>query len=106
MKRTRRNFTAKEKVGMIRMHLIEKAPISDICDQFDIQATQFYQWQKMFFENGELAFSKADKKQKDKTQQNLNKKISQLEEKITHKDGVIAEIVESNINLKKNLGLD
>ena len=60
----------------------------------------FYRWQKEFFENGEAAFEKEPGTQR----KNFEKKISKLEEKISYKDGVIAEIVEAHIQLKKNLG--
>ncbi len=52
MSKKRRNFTAEQKVAFIRKHLIEKVPVSDICDEARINATQFYKWQTEFFENG------------------------------------------------------
>ncbi len=58
MKTNRRKFSADEKVKIIRKHLIEKVPISEVCDQHGIKPTQFYQWQKQFFENGPAAFEK------------------------------------------------
>jgi hypothetical protein len=27
-------------------HLVDKAPVSDLCDEYQILPTQFYQWQK------------------------------------------------------------
>jgi len=42
MKTNRRKFSADEKVKIIRRHLIEKVPISEVCDQHGIQPTQFY----------------------------------------------------------------
>jgi transposase len=52
----RRHFQAVDKVNTIRQHLLEKRPISDLCYESNIEPTQFYQWQKMFFENGAAAF--------------------------------------------------
>lgn len=31
---TRKHFSAEEKVAILRRHLIEKVPVSDLCDQF------------------------------------------------------------------------
>ena len=31
-------------------------PVSDLCDQYHIQPSMFYNWQKQFFENGAAAF--------------------------------------------------
>lgn len=32
-RRSRRNFTAAEKAAIVRRHLIDKVPISDLCDR-------------------------------------------------------------------------
>ena len=97
----RRQFQAVDKVNIIRQHLLEKRPISDLCDEYDIKPTQFYQWQKMFFENGAAAFET----QKSTEQKQRQKHISSLQTKLAHKDQVIAEIMEEHIKLKKSNGL-
>jgi transposase len=97
----RRRFQAVEKVNIIRQHLLEKRPISDLCDEYGIKPTQFYQWQKMFFENGATAFEA----QKTSEQRLRQQKMSLLETKLAHKDQVIAEIMEEHIKLKKKNGL-
>ena len=102
----RRNFTASEKVQIIRKHLIEKIPVSDLAEEHGFQPTQFYQWQKLFFENGQAAFEKAANKRKDKRNQALEGKLSRLESKLTHKDEVIAEIMADHVRFKKSLGED
>jgi len=35
---------------------LEGKPISEVCDREEIHPTQFYKWQKTFFENGTAAF--------------------------------------------------
>ena len=52
MRKKRAYYTSDEKVNNIRKHLLEKVPISDICDQYKLQPTVFYRWQKQFFEHG------------------------------------------------------
>ena len=59
MKRARRNFTGQEKVGILRRHLLDKVPVSDLCEELGLQPTQFYTWQKQFFENGAAAFERS-----------------------------------------------
>ena len=44
MERTRRNFSPEQKVNILREHLIERVPVSDVCDKHQIQPTLFYQW--------------------------------------------------------------
>ncbi len=45
MRKKRTYYTADEKVNIIRKHLLEKVPISDICEQHKLQPTVFYRWQ-------------------------------------------------------------
>ena len=61
MRRKRACYTADEKVNIIRKHLLEKVPISDICDQYKLQPTVFYRWQKQFFEHGARTFDGVEK---------------------------------------------
>jgi hypothetical protein len=59
MPRTRRpNFTADQKLQVLRLHLLEKRPASDLCDEFGFRPSQFHEWQKQFFENGAAAFAR------------------------------------------------
>jgi len=88
----------------MKKYLIEKVPISEVCDQHGFKPTQFYQWQKQFFENGAAAFEKGKGNLKDKQCRNLQKKVYHLESKIANKDEVIAEIMASHVRLKKSLG--
>ena len=56
MKKQRKRYTPEEKVAILRRHLVEGVPISDLCDELGLQPTVFYRWQKEFFENGAAAF--------------------------------------------------
>ena len=56
MKNSRKHYTPEEKVAILRRHLLEKEPISKLCDELGLQPTVFYRWQKEFFENGAAAF--------------------------------------------------
>ena len=52
MRKKRTYYTSDEKVNIIRKHLLERVPISDLCEQHKLQPTVFYRWQKQFFEHG------------------------------------------------------
>ena len=56
MVRHRKHYTPDEKVFIIGRHLIEKVPVSDLCQEQKLQPTVFYRWLKEFFENGAVAF--------------------------------------------------
>jgi transposase-like protein len=101
----RRNFTAEQKVAIVRRHLIEKVPISDLCDENQIQPTQYYNWQKQLFENAAPAFDRQPNKANVQRQQDAEaKKLAQLQEKLAAKNEVIAELMEENVKAKKQHG--
>ena len=56
MKKQRKHYTPEERVAILRRHLLEQVPISELCDKQGLQPTVFYRWQKEFFENGASAF--------------------------------------------------
>ena len=99
-----KKFSPEEKVRLLRLHLIEKELVSDICDRHGINPNVFYKWQKLFFENGAAAFSQTGNGRKDVHAKKLVNKISKLQAKLSSKDEVIAEIMASHIELKKSLG--
>jgi transposase len=99
-KKTRKRFTAQEKVAILRLHLLEHSPISDLCDQHGIHPTMFYRWQKEFFENGAAAFEPRSRRPTDSKDQ----RIALLEQKLQRKHEVLSELMEDHIKLKKELG--
>ena len=97
MERTRRNFSPEQKVNILREHLIERVPVSDVCDKHQIQPTLFYQWQKTFFEKGTAAFEGGRSPSRGVGQS--ERKIEALEGKLRRKDEVIAEIRDAGVKL-------
>ena len=77
---------------------MDGVPISDICDRYRIQPTQFYLWQKQLFENGAAAF---ERKAKDSVSAPVQRQVEALQAKLLTKNEVIAELMEENILLKK-----
>lgn len=97
-KQKRNRYRPEEKVRILRLHLLEKVPISKVCQDNGIAPTLFYNWQKQFFENGAAAF---DSKSKSSASQD---KIDQLEAKLAKKNEVLSEAVEALIEAKKQAG--
>jgi transposase len=46
-----RRFSPEEKAKIVRLHLLEQVPISEICEKQGIQPAMFYQWQKALLVN-------------------------------------------------------
>lgn len=99
-KKKQKQYTAAEKVAIIRQHLVEKKSVSDLCDEYEIYPSLYYRWQTTFFEEGEKAFAKDN----DKAVKNLQEEVSYLESKLVRKDEVLGEVMEEYVRLKKSLG--
>jgi transposase len=103
MSNERKHYTAQDKVAILRLHLLEKKPVSDLCDQYGIHPTLFYRWQKEFFENGAAAFE-ANGKRRKAVEEVKDRKIAALEGKLQQKNEVLAELMQEYVQLKKELG--
>jgi transposase len=102
MNTPRRHFSGPEKVALLKRHLLEKTPVSDLCDEVGIAPNLFYRWQKEFFENGHTAFE-SDRKSR-VAEDAKQRKIEQLEAKLQRKNEVLSELLEEHTQLKKELG--
>ena len=100
MKKERKHYTAEEKVAILRRHLLDKVPVSDLCEELGLQPTVFYRWQKEFFENGSAAFEPRSRRPSD----GKDRKIALLEQKLQRKHEVLSELMEEHVKLKKELG--
>jgi len=101
MPRARRaNFTAAEKVAIVREALLERKPVSEVCERHRVQPSQFYQWQKQLFEHGTAAFGH----DADRDAGRMAKQVEALQARLSQKDAVIAEISEEYVRLKKANG--
>ena len=99
MKYSRKNHATADKVAILRKHLLEKVPVSDLCEQSGIHPTVFYRWQKTLFENAEAAFERPRARDRIEVE-----KVAALEAKLRRKDEVLSELMEEHVALKKSLG--
>jgi transposase-like protein len=100
-KQQRRQFSAEDKVKILRLHLLEGKAVSGLCEEHGIQPSLFYTWQKQFFENGTRAFHGGPA---DRIDGRLQKQIVHLEQRLARKHEVLSELMEEHIRLKKELG--
>lgn len=98
----KRRLSDQQKLQMLKEHLVDKAPISDVCKKHGIQPSQFYYWQKQYFDEGTFDNSKGKAEQLPQLKK-ANKKIKYLEERLQNKDRVLAEMMEDHIRLKKSI---
>jgi transposase-like protein len=91
----RRRFTPKKKVELLREHLKNGIPVSEICEEYGVHPNVFYRWEKQFFEGGIDTFNHKKGSRDGVSDENvLRGKIKRLQE-------VISWLSEENIKLKK-----
>jgi transposase-like protein len=100
-KRKRRHYTPEQKADLLRKHIEDKTPVSEICSEERLQPSVFYGWLKTLLANAPTALASPRGSSQEKKQQ---ERIDALEEKVRRKDEVIAEISEEFVRAKKALG--
>jgi len=104
-KRTRRDYTAQDKAVILRRHLEDKVPVSDLCDEYGIKPGVFYRWQREALDNLEKVLEdKRARRSQAARERRLERENEALKAKLAKKDSVIAEISEEYVALKKELG--
>lgn len=100
MKRERRHWSAEDKTKLLRQHLIEKMPVSKICDEARLAPSLFHRWLEQLFQNAPLALEGKRTPERGKDQLRIEK----MEQKMRQKDEVLAELMAEHIALKKEFG--
>jgi len=103
MSKSRRQFTAEQKAAIVRRHLADKKPVSDLADEYGVQPSQIHTWVAQVLAQAERAFERGPGRRKAQESQE-QRKITQLEEKLVNKNEVIAELMQEHVQLKKELG--
>jgi len=104
-RKPRRQFAPDDKAAILRRHLADKVPVSDLCDEYHIQPSLFYLWQRQALENlGAALQDGRTGRGQDQALAVERARVAALEAKLAKKDAVIAEISEEHLALKKKLG--
>lgn len=103
MTQPRKYLSGSEKLAALRRWLVDKVAVSDLCDEYGLQPSQLYNWQAQLFEHGAGAFERKPGRQP-AAESVKDRKIAQLEAKLTQKNEVISELMEANVREKKRNG--
>ena len=103
MSMQRRHFGTDQKATILKRYLVDKVPISDLCDEYGIKPNHVYNWQKILGDNLEAAFHPVAKRAASKVSAQ-EEKITRLEAKLVQKNEVISELMEENVRAKKSIG--
>ena len=103
MSMQRRRIGTDQKAAILKRYLVDKVPMSDLCDEYGIKPNQIYAWQKILFDNVEAAFHPVAKRAANKLSVQ-EEKVARLEHKLQQKNEVISELMEENVRAKKSIG--
>jgi transposase-like protein len=95
----RKRYTAEEKMKILREVLEDGKTISQVAENYSLHPNNLFNWRKQLFEGGLQAFQI---KRTDISSRAEDRLIKKLEEKIKHKDEIIAELAGELLELKKN----
>ena len=108
--RKRRNFGEDQKAAIVRRHLADKVPVSDLADEYLIQPSLIYLWIRQVLDQAERAFQQGGKRgrakqdAKDRRIAELETRLARQEAKLVQKNEVISELMEENVRAKKANG--
>ena len=79
MSKPRRRHTAEQKAELLRQHVAEKKPVSEVCNEAAIQPSLFYTWQRELLAGAHTVFST---RRAPSRENELEAKISRLEARV------------------------
>ena len=97
----RKHYSPDQKFKIVKEQMTTKMSVTEICKKYDLSPTNFYKWQNQFLKSALEGFKTT---QAGPAKAEL-RKIDELEKNNNRMQSVISEIVQENIELKKNLGL-
>jgi transposase-like protein len=108
MRKTRRKFSPPQKAEVVRRHLADKVPISNLADEFGLQPSQIHAWVQHALEHVEDSFQRSKGQrgpdEKDQKIANLEAKVAKQELQLAKKNEVVAELMQEHVQLKKEFG--
>jgi len=105
MSKNRRSFPDEFKASVVRRHLADKVPVSELAAEFEIQPSLIHLWIKLVLDQAEKAFERTKGPKRGGRAGDADKRrIAQLEAKLANKNEVIAELMEENVKAKKANG--
>jgi len=96
-RKTRRKFTAEEKIRIVLDGLRGEASITDLCRKEGIHPTNYYKWSKSFLESGKRQLNG------DTMREASSSEVKELRDENDELKMLVAEVILRNRVLKKTL---
>ena len=82
----RKRLSGSEKLAIVRRYLVDRTPISDLCDEHGLQPSQIYRWQAAIFEHGSDVFDMKKGRHSKAAETVKDAKIARLEAVVAQKE--------------------
>jgi transposase-like protein len=104
MSRTRRHFSPEQKAQVVRRHLADKQPVSQLAEELQVQPSLIHVWVNQLLTQAQRVFETPPANAQGRVEQAKDRRIEQLQAKLVQKNEVIAELMEDNVRQKKVAG--
>lgn len=94
-----RRFTVEEKMRILEEARQPNTTVAEVLRRYQVDATTFYRWEKRAKEG----MREALKRRRSRNGKASAREIERLEAELEKKRGIIAEVVEENLELKKGI---
>lgn len=97
MAKSRRRWSAKEKLQILKEGQQSGASVSEVCRRHGISTAQYYQWVNQAEQAAREAFENGAKEKPSRREERMKEELERMRR-------VVAEITAENLELKKTLG--
>jgi transposase len=89
---TRRHFSPEQKAMIVRRHLADKEPVSNLADELGVQPSQIHWWVKQLLDQAERAFQSNGRQRTASNPEQL--RLASLEAAVDRKDALLGELLQ------------
>lgn len=90
-------FSAEQKLSIVKQHLLDGVPVTEVCRRNGIRPDDYYRWQSQLFAGGAIALSQNSTNSDDSKD---NHTVEKLEDKLEAKNEVISDLLEEWLRQK------
>ena len=100
--KTKKKYTNEEKMKILREHLENNVPISELSEKYGVAPSALYLWKKLLFENSSQSLNKKNSSRENRRKTAQEQRIAELESTLAIRESLISELLFENIDLKKS----
>lgn len=96
-RKSRRHFTAEQKAELLRRHHLERVPISDLCNEQQLQPSLLYRWQQRLFAEAHKVLQEPGAG--DTVLRNFKQQLNKAQQALLARDALIVRLALAHFSL-------